>query len=284
MRHQLLLVLALVMLLPVFGAQAQSTSASHSASANNWHCCWSNFYKYDGQTGTGDVSAMAWFANARASGAPSFGHITGSAFADAPFPDGGYTQSQATGSIRDAWSDKFTIVSSTLAPGTPVQVQIWLSVLGELHVSAGSGGSAVAEVTSALHFDGQDSPWITGVRFLAGDVNGANSITGGSEVVTATFASWVGANFTLVNDLIVSAGATGWHNAPRDAKAEGVAAFGMQVLAAGAGYVAASGSSYAAGPVALVPEPSTAALWLLGLAGGAAWRRRAVRRCVRPGA
>lgn len=268
------LLLALLLVLPGTHAVAASTSASHSASANNWHCCWDNFYKYDSQSGSGNVSALAWFANARAGGAPTYGHITGSAVADAPFPAGGYTQSQAAGNVRDVWSDDFTIISSTLAAGTPVQVQVWLSVGADLYASLGSGGWAWAEVTSALHFDGKDSPWITGVSFKAGNITGANSISGGSDIVTATFASAVGAHFTLVNDLIVNASGGGAPTSPREALAKGTAAFGMQVLTAGAGHMTASGTSYVAGPVALVPEPGSYALMLAGLAGVAFVARR----------
>ncbi|MEO3690910.1 PEP-CTERM sorting domain-containing protein [Roseateles paludis] len=278
------LLLALLLVLPGTSALAASTSASHSANANNWHCCWDNFYKYDAQSGSGNVSALAWFANARAGGAASFGHITGSAVADAPFPEGGYTQSEAGGRVRDVWSDDFTIVSSSLTAGTPVQVQVWLSVGADLYANLGSGGWASAEVTSALHFDGQDNPWITGVSFKAGDISGANSISGGSEVVTATFASAVGAHFTLVNDLVVNASAGGAPKSPREALAKGVAAFGMQVLTAGAGHVSASNTSYVPGPVALVPEPGSYALMLAGLVGVAVVARRRTlaqsRRCA----
>jgi hypothetical protein len=281
LHHTLALLLAaLAACLP---ARAAEITQTHSAYASNWHCCWDNFYKIDSQQGTGNVSALAWFASGQAGGNANYGHLTGSASGVAPFPDGGYTQSIGEGRVRDAWAEQFTIISSQLAPGTPVQVQVWLTVSGSLSAQRGpSGGYAVADVTSALHFDGYDAPWITGASFSAGGMGPSAdySAKGGSRQVSATFASAVGSQFTLAHDLVVWAHAEGGPGNPATANAQGAAYFAMQVMTPGAGYMTASGSSYLSSPV---PEPHALALLLAGVGVVGAFGSTRWRGALKPG-
>lgn len=206
-----------------------------------------------------------------------YGVLGGQATAGSQMPDG-YTGSGGAASMRDAWSDLFTIQSATLAAGTPVQLQ--LTVQLDISMSAvdpdGAGGSASAAARSAaaFHFGGWDAPWITGLDLGAGTGH-ASSVLNGIFSSSTFVNTAVGQTLHLVGDMTLaysqrnSTAARGWFSG----KSEGTASFYVDVLTPGAGYSTASNFSYAAP----VPEPAhwmllSGGLWVVG-----ALARRRVR-------
>lgn len=191
-----------------------------------------------------------------------------------------YNASGGTAQIRDAWSDAFTITSSTLAVGTAVQLQLSVTVDGAFKALNPDGVSNDAEgggrMAAAFHFGGWDAPGLTGVDVKWGRYVGTQYGFGtlsGSFANQAVIETHVGDTVNLVGDLLLWYGqnsgpaATAWY----DGYTAGNARFSVDVLTAGAAYSTASGQSY----ITPVPEPEAYALFLagLGLVGWAARRR-----------
>lgn len=211
--------------------------------------------------------------------AAQFGRLAGQLSAGSQLPEGAYTASGGAARLRDAWSDLFTIGSSTLAAGTPVQLQLTVLLnVDMLAVDPDGAGSAGAtgRAAAALHFGGWDAPWITGLDLHTGTGQAQSSLSGPfsqTAVVNAT----VGQTLHLVGDLSLnvnhssSAQARLWSSAFTNAEA----IYRVDLLTAGATVSTASGFSY--GTPAPVPEPGT---WLLMLAGLCAVAPRLRRRAT----
>lgn len=254
--------------LPV--AAAPSLTANHGAFAQTYWCCGNAPPSIVSQSGAGTVEATSWSSSATAMGTPDYGILSGAVSASAN-RFGNYSNVQSNGTIRDIWSDEFTIASAGLAAGTPVQVRVTVALDYSAMQQSTTGASSNLQAIAALHFNGPDAPWITGVTYEpgAGGLQGNASSTLAGE---ASFASNVGAKFQLFGDLylVTAAFAT---NSPSSASASlsGTARYTVSVLTPGAGVSSASGAAY----VTPVPEPQTAAMLLAGLAFmGVLFRRR----------
>lgn len=184
---------------------------------------------------------------------------------------GDYASAGGSGRIRDYWVDEFTVTSASLLMGTPVLVKVAIELDYSAMAQRVDGGTTNIQAIAALHFNGPDAPWITGVTYDDGGQLPAGS-TGGVLRNEATFASTVGATMHLVGDLYLYAGANASLN-PSSASAslEGTARYTVSVLTPDAAMSALSGAPY----VTPVPEPEAVAMWLAGLLGmGMLVRRR----------
>ena len=251
-------------------AAAPSLTANHSAFAQTRWCCGDAPPNIVSLSGTGTLDATSWASSAHAEGTPDYGFLTGAVSASAS-RFSGYTNIQSNGTIRDIWADEITIASAGLAAGTPVQVKVTVALDYSAMQQSTSGASTNLRAIAALHFNGPDAPWITGVTYEPGagglQGNASSTLTG-----EASFASNVGAKFHLFGDLYLVTAAFADNN-PSSASASlsGTARYTVSVLTPGAGVSSASGAAY----VTPVPEPQTAAMLLAGLACmGALLRRR----------
>lgn len=251
-------------------AAASSLTANHGAFAQTRWCCGDGPPDIVSLSGPGPLDATSWASRATAQGTPDYGLLTGAVSASAS-RFSGYTNVQSNGTIRDIWGDEITIASAGLAAGTPVQVQVTVALDYSATQQSTSGASTNLRATAALHFNGPDAPWITGVTYEpgAGGLQGSASSTLTGE---ASFASHVGATFHLFGDLLlVTAAFADINPSSASASLSGTARYTVSVLTPGAGVASASGAAY----VTPVPEPQTAALLLAGLACmGALLRRR----------
>jgi hypothetical protein len=231
----------------------------HQASAESRHCCWDNGYNGAGQQGAGDYDVSSWNATGHAAGIASHGLLSGSVSGSAQRFDS-WGASSGSGRVRDYFVDTFSITSPSLAFGTPVLVQLGVTLqfttFSEMTPNAGLNSQAIA----AWHFNGPDAPWIAGVTFdRAYESQDAFSATRSAQ---ATFASWVGASFTLVGDMLLHTVAFATNN-PSSARSSlsADAFYTVEVITPNAGFSSVSGAAY----VAAVPEPSSMLMFGVGL-------------------
>ena len=249
---------------------APSLTANHGAFAQTYWCCGDAPPSIVSLSGAGTLDAESWSSRATAMGTLGYGILSGAVSASAN-RYGSYSNVQSNGTIRDIWSDEFTIASAGLAAGTPVQVKVTVALDYSAMQQNTSGASTNVQAIAALHFNGPDAPWITGVTYQpgAGGLQGSVSSTLAGE---ASFASHVGSKFQLFGDLYLVTAAFADNN-PSSASASlsGTARYTVSVLTPGAGVSSASGAAY----VTPVPEPQTFAMLLAGLACmGVLLRRR----------
>ncbi|GAB4037470.1 MAG: hypothetical protein Fur0014_05190 [Rubrivivax sp.] len=245
------------------------------------HCCWDNAWNTQTAQGAADTYyvnswGLSW---ARISAQPAqFGQLAGQLAGGSQLPEG-FVASGSAVVLRDAWSDLFTISSTTLAPGTPVQLQ--LTVLLDVDMLTidpdGSGiAAATGRAAAAIHSGGWDAPWLAGLNLETGSGKAYSTLDGeysNSNVYNTT----VGATLHLVGDMSLNFN----HSSSYDARAWGEghtfasAVYRVDVLTPGVQVTTASGFDYAT-PVP-VPEPGSWALMLAGLCAVGPWVRRRLR-------
>lgn len=253
-------------------AQSSSLNTFHKAYASTRHCCWDNFFNHQSLQGeAASYEAVSWSSNGRASGAVTYGLISGEMSSAADVTH--YVYVEAIGEGRDYWVDTFTVMSNTLAAGTPVELKLSVDLDATVVTSGYGKGFALAVIGTGL-----DAGWITGVD--------TRVVGAGRREAVGSFSTYVGGSVTLVGQLVSrawseSSNGGGAGNASTDA----VARFTVETMTPDAFYRTASGHAYAM-PVSTVPEPSVGWLLLAG-AGVVAglrlrWRGRG-RAPARPG-
>jgi hypothetical protein len=255
-----LLLLLWVSCLPGWANAVPEIVKFHQADSSSYHCCWGVSNLIVGNQGPNDFyTATTWNGSAQASGAVDYGTISGSVSASAQ-RSGSYAGASGYGRVRDYFVDTFTVLSSTLPVGTPVEVQLGISLQFNTTTQADPGGSARSVAMAVWHFNGPDAPWIAGAVFDR-DTEGLGDFIQ-TRNAQATFASTVGGSFTLVGDLVLEAVAFAADN-PSSANAtlSGNARYTVAVLTPNAGFSTLSGTTY----VTAVPEPSVALMLGVGM-------------------
>jgi hypothetical protein len=251
-RHPLIALASAALLCAALPVQAQSSSLTtfHKAYASTQHCCWDAPFNYQWLQGEApSYEAVSWSSSARVSGTLDFGLITGQASGAADVT--GYVYVDAVGEARDYWVDTFTVMSDTLAAGTPVSLKLGVTLDAAIRTSAYGQGVALAVIGTGL-----DAGWITGVDTRA--------VGAGHREVVASFSTYVGGSVTLVGQLLSRAWSSASNGAGAgEASTDAVARFTVEATTPGAFYRTASGHDYAM-PVSTVPEPS---VWWLLVAG-----------------
>lgn len=245
--------------LPAWADGSPDIVKFHEATAESFHCCWDPRQNGDSGRGPGDYDATSWNASGQAAGTAGYGVISGNVAASAQRFDS-WAGSSGTGRVRDYFVDTFTILSSSLPMGTPVEVHLGVSLVLNTTSQAETGGSARSIAIAAWHFNGPDAPWIVGATFDS-DTEGLG-IFQGTRNAQATFAGHVGGSFTLVGDLLLqtSAFATGNPSAA-SATMAAAARYTVEVFTPDAGFSSLSNAAY----VTAVPEPSVALMLGAGL-------------------
>jgi hypothetical protein len=229
----------------------------HKAYAYTRHCCWDAVYNYEWQQGSApSYSANSWSASARASGSVDYGVI--SADLQAWGNRNGYTYVNAIAEARDYWVDSFTITSTTLPAGTPVELQLGVQLRASLASSGFGQGFALAVIGTGL-----DAGWLTGVD--------TRNVGGGTHSSLTSYWTSVGAEVSFVGQLNSRAWAESGEGVG-SATTAAWAGFTVDLLTPGASYLTASGHDYGS-QVAAIPEPGSWALLLAGIAA-LTWRRR----------
>lgn len=232
----------------------------HQADSSSYHCCWGVSNLIVGNQGPNDLyTATTWNGSAQATGTADYGAISGSVSASAK-RSGDYAGASGYGRVRDYFVDTFTITSSSLPVGTPVDVQLGVSLQFSTTSQEEPGGSARSSAAAVWHFNGPDAPWIVGGVFDR-DSEGLGPFNA-TRNAQATFASTVGGSFTLVGDLVLQAVAFATNN-PSSASTtlSGNARYTVAVLTPNAGFSTLSGTTY----VTAVPEPSVALMLGAGM-------------------
>ena len=232
----------------------------HQADSSSYHCCWGVSNLIVGNQGPNDFyEATTWNGSARASGTVDYGAISGSVSASAQ-RSGSYAGASGYGRVRDYFVDTFTIHSSSLPVGTPVDVQLGVSLQFSTTNQEEPGGSARSSAAAVWHFNGPDAPWIVGAVFDR-ETEGLGPFNA-TRNAQASFASTVGGSFTLVGDLVLHAAAFATDN-PSSANAmlSANAHYTVKVLTPDAGFSTLSGATY----VTAVPEPSVALMLGAGM-------------------
>lgn len=251
---------ALLAATPPVDAQTPSLNTFHKAYAYTRHCCWDAVYNYEWNQGEApSYAATSWSASAQGAGSLAYGAISAQMSARADVTN--YVYVNAIGEGRDYWVDTFTVTSGSLAAGTPVELRLRVDVAADVDTTGYGQGYALAVIGTGL-----DAGWLTGVD--------TRVVGEGAHTGSYSFMTWVGANVTLVGQLVARAWTEGTNgHGAATAKTNASANFIVESLTAGAGYVTASGHRYVV-PTSPVPEPQTWALLLGGMAGLALWRRR----------
>jgi len=165
----------------------------------------------------------------------------------------------STGQFVGTWQDAISVTSATLAAGTPVDLLFTLAVNGNLGCSGADG-----QVSSIAQFDAEGS-------VIQASSATCNSTLQGTQ--TLTLATTVGADLAISGELSMSANSIFVNGENSSATVDPPSSqFFIDSETAGAGYIAASGTSYETpqSPPVGTPEPSSLTMLgvgLLGLAG-----------------
>ncbi len=189
-----------------------------------------------------------------------------------------------------SWTDTFTVLSPTLAPGTSVDIVARLSLTG--NVSNAGLTSLIVDTTEILERSLQAGLLIgVATENILFDVSSTlrEPFTTFNEFGSTVFTVNVGDSFDISSFLqfgtttLAFNDPTGFGFEPISnllVDASNSARFGIEVLTAGASLGSDSGTVYPTDPARPVPEPSTMLLLLSGLAGLGIFRRRRQRKEV----
>jgi len=237
----------------------------------------------DKSVATGELTQMteSWYASTHASG-PSgsadttvnlintLGHvrgeIVGTAMIDPEDTTG--TMTRATGFAQGEWLENFTITSSTLPAGTPVDIYLglWLSSTidydGPVDEATGVRAWVSPHGSLPLVLERNYSPGtvtLSASTVLTGyTVGSVLTVDGAMSVEGYTYASNISGDDNYDFGSVV-------------VQALNSAVFGIEVLTPGAGYTSESGTVY---PTTAVPLPGSALLLISGAIGWWVYRKR----------
>lgn len=184
----------------------------------------------------------------------------------------GYSDATAQGSFYDT----VAVAGAGLAAGTAVSYSVVFSIDGAL-------SSPAFETGGSLYADGLAQVRLRDLTSTAEVFLNWNAKLDAPGTYTLTLNTVVGHELAISGMLYAQASVSSSARTGRSAEADFAhsAYYMLAPSVQGLNALGASGHDYA---VSAVPEPATAALWGLGLAGAAAWRRRRFKRCARPGA
>ncbi len=184
----------------------------------------------------------------------------------------GYSDATAQGSFYDT----VAVAGAGLAAGTAVSYSVVFSIDGAL-------SSPAFELGGSLHADGLAQVRLRDLTSPAEVFLNWDAKLNAPGTYVLTLNTVVGHELAISGMLYAQASVSATATTARSAEADFAhsAYYSLAPSVQGLNTLGASGHDFA---VSAVPEPNTVALWLLGLGGGVAWRRRAVRRCARPGA
>jgi hypothetical protein len=191
-----------------------------------------------------------------------FGLIAGFVSASGTGTAGGEGQA----SWQGIWQDTLTITSTTLAAGSPVDLQFSLFVGPGTVSCSGTNSVANAEGTFSA---GVGNP--IGITLLDETCN-----TGFKLSQTMTLATTVGAQIPVEGQELLNADAASLDITTSTASVDPSDSFFIDSLTPGASYTTASGATYFTPPITPAPEPSSLLLFGTGLLTLIGARRKSI--------